>query len=124
MAVDMFSHRIKTAVMDSMETNSLTSALHQIMQNHGWKTWQLSCDPGSSLIPATQATFNELRQLEDRDEEDDEVEAEEAAGLDPATAAAVVKDLRDGGFHLRTPRAKASWRQSNVKSSIRVFKEH
>ena len=114
MAVDMFSHRVETAVMDSMQTSSLTSALHQIMQNNGWRTFHLSLDPGSSLIPAAENTVTELRQLEEEEQE----ESAETEEMDPALAAEVVQSLRNSGFQIRTPHAKASWRQANVESSI------
>ena len=122
MAVCMFSHRIETSVLDSMHTSSLTSALHQIMQNHGWKTFQLSFDPDLSLNPAATAAVTELMRLEETDEEADDENKETADTKDPAMAAEVVQNLRDGGFQLRIPPAKLSWRQSNVESSIQTFK--
>ena len=96
-----------------MDTSSLTSALHQNMINHGWKCYSLSFDPGSSLIPAATATIKELRQMEADDEEADEETTAPEDTVDPAVAAEVVQSLRDGGFKLRTPRAKASRRQSS-----------
>ena len=59
-AVDMYSHRIKTAVLDSMDTDTLTSALYKIMGVNGWKTWRLSLDPGSNLVPAAQNPITRL----------------------------------------------------------------
>ena len=106
----MFSHRLETSVLVSMDTSLLTSVLHQIMINHGWQCYFLSFDPGSSLIPAATATINELHQMEENNEEDDEETAEPEGTVDPAVAAEVVQSLRDRGFQLMTPRAKASWR--------------
>ena len=51
----LLSHRIL------MHTDSLTSALHQIMMEHGWHTHDLAFDAGSSLVPAIENTVDELR---------------------------------------------------------------
>ena len=69
--VYMFSHRVECAVIDSMHTGSLQSALKQIMLSHGWSTKELSLDPGSSLVPAAENTIEELQQLGEAEEDDD-----------------------------------------------------
>ena len=117
-AVDMYSHRIKTAVLDSMDTDTLTSALYKIMGANGWKTWRLILDPGSSLVPAAQNPIAELEELK-ADPEEGHVNPGE---MDPGESVTLVQNLRDSGFQIRTPFSKASYRQAYVESSIRIFK--
>ena len=106
-----------------MHTSSLTSALHQVMTANGWCTFELSCSPGSSLVPAAEDMVKELQQQEGAEDDDDKEKQEERDDLDPALAPELVKNLQDSGFKLRVPWAKALWRQSNVESSIKIFKK-
>ena len=96
----MYSHRIETAVLDSMHTSSLTSALHQVMTANGWCTFELSCSPGSSLVPAAEDMVKELQQQEGAEDDDDKEKQEERDDLDPALAPELVKNLQDSGFKL------------------------
>ena len=86
--------------MDSMNTDLLLSALH-LMLEHGYNTKNLAFDAGSALIPAA-AAAEEFH----NDGEDDHSIHQDEHELDPTTAAAVVKDLREAGFTLRPPTAK------------------
>ena len=55
--------------MDSMHTDSLTSALHSVMVEHGWRSQDLAFYAGSSLVLAIEKTVDELRQLTEEEEE-------------------------------------------------------
>ena len=59
---------------------------------------------------------------DDNEEEETEEDAEEHE-LDPTTAAAVVRDLKRAGFKLRQTYSKASYKQSNVESSVKSVKK-
>ena len=93
----MFSHRISCAVLDSMHTESLRSGLHEVMLEHGWKISELSFNPGSSLITAINQTVQEVHGMTEDESSQDQQE------LDPAAAAAVVRNLSEAGFKLRPP---------------------
>ena len=117
----MYSHGVSAAVMDSMTTDSLISALKIIMMEHGYPTRHLSFDVGSSLIPAAEATAEAVEAAYDEEEEEEYVKDDNK--LDPATAAAVVKDLKKAGFKLRQTYSKVSYKQSNIESSVKSVKK-
>ena len=117
----MYSHRVSAAVMDSMNTDSIMSALKVIMMEHGYQTRHLSFDAGSSLIPAAERTAEAVNAAHDEEEEEEEVRDD--SELDPATAAAVVSDLKRAGFKLRQTYSKASYKQSNIESSVKSVKK-
>ena len=119
----MFSHRVECAVLDSMHTGSLKSALKQILLSHGWSTKELSLDSGSSLVPAAENRIEELQQLGEAEEDDDTENQEREDNLDPAIAVEVMDNLRQSGFKIRPPRAKASYKQSTVESTIKSLKK-
>ena len=122
LSVCMYSHRVSAAVMDSMTTDSLISALKVIMMEHGYQTRHLSFDAGSSLVPAAEATAEAVEAAYDEEEEGGHVKDDNK--LDPDTAAAVVKDLhKEAGFKLRQTYSKASYKQSNVESSVKSGKK-
>ena len=119
-AVDMYSHRIETAMLYSMGTDTLTSALHGIMGANGWRTQRLSLDPGSLLVPIARETVAELKGLEaDLDGAQEEVGQD---GPKPGEAAALVQGLRNSGFEIRTLFSKTIYRQASVESSTNIFK--
>jgi hypothetical protein len=107
--------------MDSMTTDSLISALKVIMMEHGYQTRHLSFDAGSLLIPAAEATAEAVEAAYDEEEEGGHVKDDNELDLD--TAAAVVKDLKKAGFKLRQTYSKASYKQSNVESSVKSGKK-
>ena len=120
--VCMFSNRVECAMLDNMHTGSLQSALNQIMLSHGWSTKELSLNPGSSLVPPAENTIEELQQLGEAENYDiDNQERED--NLDPAIRAEIMNNLRQSGFKIRPPRAKASYKQSTVESTIKSFKQ-
>ena len=120
--VCMFSNRVECAMLDNMHTGSLQSALNQIMLSHGWSTKELSLNPGSSLVPPAENTIEELQQLGEAENYDiDNQERED--NLDPAIRAEIMNNLRQSGFKIRPPRAKALYKQSTVESTIKSFKK-
>ena len=121
LSVCMYSHRVSAAVLDSMTTDSIMSGLKVIMMEHGYMTKELSFDAGSSLIPAAERTAEAVKA--DDDEEEEREEDTEEHELDPTTAAAVVRDLKRAGFKLRQTYSKASYKQSNVESSVKSVKK-
>jgi hypothetical protein len=118
LGVDIFSHRVEVALLDSMTTDSLTSGLAEIMSATGWRTRHIALDPGSSLLPAAHRT---ARLIQEDDEEPAEAE-DDGEGLQPEAAAELLEGLRQSGFKVRTPFTKASWKQAKIESSIRIFK--
>ena len=103
-----------------MTTASLTGALHQIVLEQGWRPSELSFDAGSSLIPAASQAAQGIHDAAGEDGEEDSGDQHE---LDQVAAEEVVRNLKETGYKLKVPRAKASYRQSNVESSIKSFKK-
>ena len=116
----LYSHRVYCAVLDSMHTSSLTGALHQIVLKQVWRPSELSFDAGSSLIPAASQAARGIHDGAGEDREDDSDNQHE---LDQEAAEEVVRNLKETGYKLKVPRAKASYRQSNIESTIREFKK-
>ena len=114
LSICMYSHRISCSVMDSLNTDSLTSALHKIFMEHGWRSKELAFDAGSSLVPAIENTVEGLRLMTEEEEQG----FQEEHDLDADTAAEVVRNLTSAGYKLRPVRSKASYRQSSIESSI------
>ena len=81
----------------------------------------MSFDAGSSLIPAAEKTAEAVDAAYDEEEEEEIVK--DANELDTATAAAVVRDLKRAGFKLRQTYGKASYKQSNIESSVKYIKK-
>jgi hypothetical protein len=79
-----------------------------------WSTKALSLDITSSLGRAAKNTIEELQQLGEA-EEDDYTDQEGEDNLDPTIAAEILENLRQSGFKIRPPRAKASYKQSTVE---------
>jgi hypothetical protein len=122
LCVDMFSHRLECATLDSMSTDSLQSGLKECVGANGWSTRKISLDPGSSLLPAVHRTARHIQE-----DEDEHGEAEGDAALPdeevpPKEAAALLDGLRSAGWVVRTPWSTSSWKQAKIESSIRVFK--
>ena len=63
------THRVSAAVLDSMTTDSIMSALKVIMMENGYQTKHLSFDAGSSLIPAAERTAEAVEADYDEEEE-------------------------------------------------------
>ena len=122
LSICLFSHRISVAVLDSMTTSSLTGAIGQIVLENGWKPQELAFDAGSSLVPAAAAAARGIHNQADDDDDDGEEGAQQPYELGQAAAAEVVRNLGLSGYRLRPVRAKASYRQSSVESSIGSFK--
>ena len=122
LSICLFSHRISAAVMDSMTTSSLTGAIGQIVLENGWKPTSLVFDAGSSLVPAAAAAARGIHDQAGDDDNDDEEGTQQPYELGRAAAAEVVRNLGLSGYRLRPVRAKASYRQSSVESSIGSFK--
>jgi len=122
LSICLFSHRISVAVLDSMTTSSLTGAINQIVLENGWKPVLLSFDAGSSLVPAAAAAAQGIHNPADDDDDGGEEDAQQPYELGRAAAAEVVRNLGQSGYRLRPVRAKASYRQSSIESSIGSFK--
>ena len=108
LSVCMYTHRVSAAILDSMTTDSIMSALKVIMMEHGYQTRHLSFDAGSSLIPAAERTAKAVEADYDEEEERETEKGEHE--LDPTTAAAVVRDLKRAGFKLRQTYIKSSYK--------------
>ena len=115
--LDYFTSRVETAILEDMSTESVTSALHEILSTQGWRTKRISLDPGSSLVPAIVKTSKEIQEI--AEEEDVQENPEE---IDEEVAVTLVTGLRKEGWTVRTPYATSSWRQAKVESSIKTFK--
>jgi len=123
LTICLFSHRIAVAILDSMNTSSLTGAIHAQVLENGWKPQQLAFDAGSSLVPAAAAAAEGIHHRAGDDDEDGEGGAHQQYELGQAAAAEVVRNLEMSGYRLKPPRSKASYRQSSVESSIGSFKK-
>ena len=115
--LDYFTSRVETAILEDMSTQSVHSALVEIMMKQGWRTKKISLDPGSSLVPAIVKTGKEIQEI--AEEEDVQENPEE---IDEEVAVTLVTGLRKEGWTVRTPYATSSWRQAKVESSIKTFK--
>ena len=122
LSICLFSHRISVAILDSMTTSSLTGAINQIVLENGWKPVLLSFDAGSSLVPAAAAAARGIHDPADDDDDGGEEDGQQPYVLGRAAAAEVVRNLGQSGYKLRPVRAKASYRQSSIESSIGSFK--
>ena len=122
LSICLFSHRISVAILDSMTTSSLTGAINQIVLENGWKPVLLSFDAGSSLVPAAAAAAQGIHDPADDDDDGGEEDGQQPYVLGRAAAAEVVRNLGQSGYKLRPVRAKASYRQSSIESSIGSFK--
>ena len=52
-----------------MSTESVTSALHEILSIRGWRTKRISFDPSRSLVPAIVKTSKEIQKIEEEEED-------------------------------------------------------
>ena len=114
-AICYYYHRIEIAVFEDITTFSLMTALREMMSSNGWTTSKISIDSGSSLVPALKKTSKDLS---------DAAVAEDKAADDvtPEQALKIIRKLKEAGFEIRTPYAKASYHQEMIESSIGVFK--
>ena len=108
---------METAILEDMPTESVTSALHEILSTQGWRTKRISIDLGSSLVPAIVKTSKEIQEIA---EEEDVQETQEE--VDEEVAVTLVTGLRKEGWTVRTLYATSNWRQAKVESSIKTFK--
>ena len=75
------------------------------------------------MIPAAAAAAEGIHDPAGNDGDDSEQDTGDQHELGQAAAAEVVRNLLLSGYRLKTPRAKASYRQSNVESLIGSFKK-
>ena len=98
-----------------MSTESVTSALHEILSTQGWRTKRISFDPGSSLVPAMVKTSKEIQEIaEEEDVQDTQEEVDEELTV------TLVTRLSKEGWQVRMPYAGLT--QAKVKISIKTFK--
>ena len=86
--MDYFTSRVETAILEDMSTQSVHSALVEIMMKQGWRTKRISLDPGSSLVPAIVKTCNKIQEIseeEDVQENPEEIDEEVAVTLSVGT---------------------------------------
>ena len=108
LCVDMFSHRLECATLDSMSTDSLQSGLKECVGANGWSTRKISLDPGSSLLPAVHRTARHIQEDEDEHGEAEGDVALPDEEVPPKEAAALLDGLRSAGWVVRTPWSTSS----------------
>ena len=82
--LDYITSRVETAILGDMSTESVTSALHEILSTQGWRTKRISLDSGSSLVPAIVKTSKEIQEIAEEEgvqETQEEVDEEGAVTL-------------------------------------------
>ena len=116
--LDYFTSRIEVSVLEDMTSESVTSALHEVIATQRWRNKIISLDPESSLVPAVKRTSEELGELAEHEGNPEE----EEEGVEARQAAALVTDLRQEGFEIQTLGTKLSERKAKVESIIKTFK--
>ena len=67
--MDYFTSRVETAKLKDMSTESVTSALHEILSTQEWRSKKISLDPGTSLVPAILKTNKEKQEIAEEEED-------------------------------------------------------